>query len=42
LTGGDAFERLRKALGVDRLGADAVGGPVVGAQRAIDDRRGIA
>src|ERR1700677_4354419 len=37
---GDAFEKVRKSLGVDSLdvGASATGGPVVGAQRAINDR----
>jgi translocation and assembly module TamB len=41
--GGDAFENLRKKLGVDSLdvGANASGGPAVGARRAINDRLGI-
>jgi translocation and assembly module TamB len=41
LTGrGDAFERLRKTLGVDSLdiGSSASGSPTVGASRAINDR----
>ena len=41
LTGrGDAFERLRKSLGVDSLdiGSSASGSPTVGVSRAISDR----
>jgi translocation and assembly module TamB len=41
LTGrGDAFERLRKSLGVDSLdiGSSASGSPTVGVSRAINDR----
>ena len=41
LTGGsDAFERLRKSLGVDSLdiSTNASGGPTVGVTRAINDR----
>ena len=41
LTGrGDAFERLRRSLGVDSLdiGSSATGGPTVGVSRAINDR----
>ena len=44
LTGnGDAFERLRKSLGVDSLdvGTSASGGPTVAAQRAINDRLSV-
>ena len=44
LTGsGDAFERLRKSLGVDSLdiGTSASGGPTVGVTRAINDRISI-
>jgi translocation and assembly module TamB len=38
--GDDAFERLRRSLGVDSLniGTGASGSPVVGASRAISDR----
>jgi translocation and assembly module TamB len=37
---GDAFERLRRTLGVDSLdiSTNATGGPTVGATRAINDR----
>jgi len=37
---GDAFERLRRSLGVDSLdiSTSATGGPQVGATRAINDR----
>ncbi len=41
LTGrGDAFDKIRQSLGVDSLNVttDANGGPVVGAQRTINDR----
>ena len=41
--GGDAFERLRKSLGVDSLdiGSSASGDPTVGVSRAINDRISI-
>jgi translocation and assembly module TamB len=41
--GGDAFERLRRSLGVDSLdiGSSASGSPTVGVSRAINDRISI-
>ena len=44
LTGrGDAFDKIRKSLGVDSLNVttSSNGGPVVGAQRAINDRMSL-
>ena len=41
--GGDAFERLRKSLGVDSLdiGTGASGGPSVGISKAINERLSV-